>query len=30
MLMRASMLLDSDPAAAARHASDIVAKSPDH
>jgi tetratricopeptide (TPR) repeat protein len=24
------MLLDSDPAAAARHASDIVAKSPDH
>jgi predicted Zn-dependent protease len=30
MLMRASMLLDSDPAAAARHASDIVAKRPDH
>ena len=30
ILMRASMLLDSDPAAAARHASDIVAKSPDH
>jgi tetratricopeptide (TPR) repeat protein len=30
MLMRASMLLDSDPAAAARQASDIVAKSPDH
>ncbi len=30
MLMRASMLLDSDPAAAARHASDIVAKSPHH
>ena len=30
MLMRASMLLDSDPAAAARHASEIVAKSPDH
>jgi predicted Zn-dependent protease len=30
VLMRASMLLDSDPAAAARHASDIVAKSPDH
>ncbi len=30
VLMRASMLLDSDPAAAARHASDIVAKSPGH
>jgi tetratricopeptide (TPR) repeat protein len=30
MLMRASMLLDSDPASAARHASDIVAKSPGH
>lgn len=30
MLMRASMLLDSDPAAAARHASDIVANSPGH
>jgi len=30
MLMRASMLLDSDPAAAARHASDIVAKAPGH
>jgi tetratricopeptide (TPR) repeat protein len=28
--MRASMLLDSDPAAAARHASDIVAKMPGH
>ena len=29
-LMRASMLLESDPAAAARHASDIVAKFPGH
>jgi len=28
--MRASALLDSDPAAAARHASDIVAESPNH
>jgi len=28
--MRASMLLESDPATAARHASDIVAKFPDH
>jgi predicted Zn-dependent protease len=28
--MRASMLLDSDPAAVARHASDIVAESPGH
>src|SRR5271165_56899 len=30
MLMRASMLLDSDPAAAARHASVIVARTPGH
>ena len=29
-LMRASMLLESDPAAAARQASDILAKSPGH
>lgn len=29
-LMRASMLLDSDPAAAARHAGEIVAKTPGH
>jgi tetratricopeptide (TPR) repeat protein len=29
-LMRASMLLESDPAAAARHASDIVANFPGH
>ena len=29
-LMRAAMLLESDPAAAARHASDILASSPGH
>ena len=29
-LMRASMLVESDPAAAARHASDILANSPGH
>ncbi|MEP6885787.1 MAG: sulfotransferase [Gammaproteobacteria bacterium] len=29
-LMRASMLLDSDPASAARHASNILANSPEH
>jgi hypothetical protein len=30
LVMRASMLLDTDPAAAARQASDIIAKSPGH